>query len=244
MSTERHPHPAAIPTTSWSLILRAAEGQDTHAQSALATLCQTYWFPLYAYLRRRGSSREEAEDLTQGFFSKLLEKNYLKDFAPSRGRFRSFILAALRHFVSNERDYSHAFRRGGGQPALSLDFLDAEHRLQIQPRDDQTPELIFERDWALALLDRVVRRLREDSERAGRGPNFAAMKIFLTGEPAGHSYHDAAQTIGMSEGAFKVAVHRLRKRYRQVLQEEIAATVDSVDDVPAEIQFLFGVLSR
>jgi RNA polymerase sigma-70 factor (ECF subfamily) len=244
MSTSADGNPAAIPTTSWSLILKAAQGRDTHAQSALTTLCQTYWYPLYAYLRRRGSSREEAEDLTQGFFAKLLEKNYLQDFIPSRGRFRSFILAALRHFVSNERDYARAYRRSGGKSALSLDFVNAERHLQIHPRDDQTPEIVFERDWALALLDRVLRRLREDWERADRGAHFAAMKVFLTGEPAGHSYRDVAQNVGMSESAVKVAVHRLRKRYRQVLQEEITATVDSVDEVAGEIQFLFGVLSR
>ena len=139
--------------------------------------------PTYAggeiHARRRKTSRRDSS-------CKLLEKNYLRDFAPSRGRFRSFILAALRHFVSNERDYVQAYRRNGGQSALSLDFMDAERRLQIQPREDQTPEMVFERDWALALLDRVVRRLREDWEQAGRGEQFAAMKVFLTGEPAGY----------------------------------------------------------
>jgi RNA polymerase sigma-70 factor (ECF subfamily) len=213
MTTDRDSHSAGIPTTSWSLILVAAQGRNAEAESALAALCQTYWFPLYAYLRRRGSSREEAEDLTQGFFAKLLEKNYLEDYVRSRGRFRFFILAALRHFVSNERDYVRAYRRTGGQSPLSLDFLDAERRLRIEPSDDRTPESIFERDWALALLDRVVRRLRDDWERAGREAHFLALKVFLTGEPAGHSYRDAAEKIGMTEGAFKVAVHRLRKRY-------------------------------
>lgn len=233
-----------LPTTSWSLILAAADGSDTDASAAFATLCQTYWYPLYGYLRRQGNSREEAEDMTQGFFAKLLEKHYLRDFRPSRGRFRSFLLAALRHFVANERDYAQAQLRGGGQRFLSLDFVDAERRLQAEPRDAQNPESVFERDWALALLDRVVRRLRQEWEQAGRPDHFAFMKVFLTGEPIGYSYREAAEKVGTTEGAFKVAVHRLRRRYRDVLREEIAATVDDSNDVEPEIQFLFGVLSR
>ena len=191
-----------------------------------------------------GHSTAEAEDLTQGFFARLIEKNYLEDFVPSRGRFRSFLLAALRHFVANERDYARAQRRGGGQPALSLDFRDAERRFQFEPAIEQTPEHIYERDWALALLDRVISRLRQEWEHSGRAGQFSAMKAFLTGEPAGDSYRDAADKTGTSEGAFKVAVHRLRKRYRALVQEEIASTVDDPGEVAEEIRFLFGVLSR
>ena len=234
----------ALPTTSWSLVLAAAHGSDTGAQSALATLCQTYWYPLYAYLRRQGHPPEEAEDLTQGFFTRLIEKRFLQDAAPSRGRFRAFLLAALRHFVSNQREYARAQRRGGGQAILSLDFVDAERRLRYEPAVELTPERIFERDWALALLDRVVRRLRQEWDRAGRADHFNAMKVFLTGEPPGCSYRESAEKMGTSEGAFKVAVHRLRKRYRAVLEEEIAATVDDPSEVAEEIRFLFGALSR
>ena len=235
----------SLPTTSWSLVLAAAAGSDTLAQSALATLCQSYWYPLYAYLRRQGYSGEEAEDLTQGFFARLIEKRFLQDVVPSRGKFRAFLLTALRHFVANERDYARAQRRGGGQTILSLDFVDAERRFQYEPPAvELTPERIFERDWALALLDRVVRRLRGEWERAGRWQDFDAMKVFLTGEPAGYTYQRAAAKTGSTEGAFKVAVHRLRKRYRAVLQEEIAATVDDPKEVDEEIRFLLNALSH
>src|SRR5262245_10141327 len=208
MSDPDEPSRGTLPTTSWSLILSAARGSDTRAKSALATLCQTYWYPLYAYMRRQGHSTTEAEDLTQGFFARLIEKRYLGDFVPSRGRFRTFLLAALRHFVANERDYAHAQRRGGGQPVLSLDFGDAERRFQFEPAIDLTPERIYERDWALALLGRVVSRLRQEWEHSGRADQFTAMKAFLTGDRADCSYRDAADKIGTSETALKVAVHR------------------------------------
>jgi RNA polymerase sigma-70 factor (ECF subfamily) len=244
MAESAHRPHNALPTTSWSLVLAAAHGADSRAQSALTALCQSYWYPLYAYLRRQGHSLEEAEDLTQGFFTRLIEKQFLQDVTPQRGKFRSFLLTALRHFASNERDYARAQRRGGGQPVFSLDFADGERRFLREPVVEMTPERIYERDWALALLDRVMRRLRHEWESSGRGDQFNRMKVLLTGDPAGYSYREAAATMGTTEGALKVAVHRLRKRYRAMLQEEIAATVDDPSEVAEEIRFLFDALSR
>jgi RNA polymerase sigma-70 factor (ECF subfamily) len=246
----RHEHRETTPreadrflTTHWSLVLAAGRRESPESADALVTLCSTYWYPLYAFVRRQGYGPEDAQDLTQGFFAKLLEKNYLGDADQQRGRFRSFLLAALRHFLANERDRARARKRGGGQQLISLDFESAESRYRHEPADTMTPERLFERRWALTLLDRVLRRLQDEYAAVGKLPMFEHLKEFLTSESGTTPYRDVAQQTALTEGAVKVAVHRLRKRYRALLEEEIAHTVPRAEDVQDELRQLFASLS-
>lgn len=222
-------------TTRWSVVLAAAEkgGGAADAGGALAELCRAYWFPLYAFIRRRGYSPHDAEDLTQAFFARFLEKNGLASVNPEKGRFRAFLLASLKHFLANEWDRSQTQKRGGGDPVLALDALTAEDRYRLEPADALSPERLYERQWALTLLAQVLGRLEAEHAAAGKGALFADMKGFLTGEGSPDSYSTIGGRHGLSEGAFKVTVHRLRKRYRELLREEIARTVADPDD-PAE----------
>jgi RNA polymerase sigma-70 factor (ECF subfamily) len=201
-------------------------------------LCRVYWYPVYAYTRHRGWSHAEAQDLTQEFFTRLLEKDVLASVDEGRGRFRSFLLAACKNFLSNERDRARAQKRGGGRHLLSLDFSTAEGRYRSEPAFAETPARLFERRWALTLLDQVLDRLRQENEAAGKGRLFASLKVFLTGD-GGPSYAEVAAELGSSEGAIKVAIHRLRGRYRDLLREEIAQTVESAEQIEDEIQALF-----
>jgi RNA polymerase sigma-70 factor (ECF subfamily) len=226
-------------TTRWSLIAAARPGAPD-AREALAALCQVYWGPLYAYVRRRGHSHEQAQDLTQDFFADLLARDSLESVDPARGRFRSFLLAACRHFLSNQHDREQALKRGGGRQGLSLDFADAERRYAAEPAHGQKPERLFERRWALALLDQVLGRLREEYAGAGKGELFERLNGSIVG--AGDAHAQAAAELGMSEGAVRVAVHRLRGRYRELLREEIARTVDDAD-VDDEVRALFAALA-
>jgi RNA polymerase sigma-70 factor (ECF subfamily) len=228
-------------TTRWSLIVAARGGDSPPARQALAELCRVYWYPLYAYIRRRGHGHDAAQDLTQDFFARLLEKNDLAAVDPARGRFRSFLLAACQHFLANRHDHDHALKRGGGRVILPIDFGDAERRYGNEPAHEQTPERLFERRWALALLDQVLNRLRGEYEAGGKGEVFARLKGHLTGG-ATASHAEAASALGISEGAFKVAVHRLRKRYRDLLREEIAQTLDDPAQTGDEIRALFVAL--
>ncbi len=228
-------------TTRWSLVV-AARGDSSAARAALAELCRLYWYPLYAFVRRRGHAHDEAQDLTQEFFTRLLERDDLAAVDPARGRFRAFLLAACRHFLSNEHDRATALKRGGGRQLLSLDFGDADRRYAAEPGHEQTPERLFERRWALTLLDRVVQRLREHYETAGQLPLFEALKGSLTGA-AGDSHAEAAAALGMTPGAVKVAAHRLRQRYRDLLRDEIAQTVEDPAAVDDEIRALFSALA-
>lgn len=231
-------------TTHWSVVL-AAGGRDTaRAREALERLCRIYWYPLYAYLRRRGHATEDAQDLIQGFFTRLLETRGLETVAPERGRFRSFLIAALNHFVSNRRDWDRAQKRGGGQRLLPIELETAEGRYQLEPPDPTTPEVLFERRWALTLLERILGGLRDEMTRAGKERLFDALKIYLTGEMPEQSYAEAGTALGLSEGAVKVAVHRLRRRYRDLLREEIAQTVSTADEVDDEIRYLWAALAR
>lgn len=229
-----------FPTTRWSLIIATREQPTTQATDALARLCNSYWYPLYAYVRRRCSRIEDAQDLTQGFFACLLEKNYLRDFDRERGRFRTFLLTAFRHFLANERDRERTQKRGRGQIPISLDMQEAERRYLLDPGHDITPEKLYERRWAMALLDRVLERLRLESRQL---THFDRLQVFLTGEPPGVSYNDLASELGMSEGALKVAVHRLRRKFREVLRAEIADTVASSEEVKEEMQYLLSAVS-
>jgi RNA polymerase sigma-70 factor (ECF subfamily) len=228
-------------TTRWSLVV-AARGNSPAARDALAELCRLSWYPLYAYIRRKGHTHVEAEDLTQEFFTRLLERDDLATVDPSRGRFRSFLLASCNHFLSNQRDRDQALKRGGGRQPLPLDFHDAERRYVAEPGHDQTPERLFERRWALTLLERVLQRLQQDYEDSGKGNLFERLKGQLAGETVG-SYAEAAAELGLTEGAVKVAAHRLRQRYRDLLRDEIAQTLDDPAAVDDEIHALFTALA-
>jgi RNA polymerase sigma-70 factor (ECF subfamily) len=244
--------PQAIPpsgvdrfaTTHWSLVIAAGNRQSADSAGALVSLCESYWYPLYAFIRRQGYSADDAQDLTQGFFARLLEKNYLGDADQSRGKFRSFLLAAAKHFLANERDRAAARKRGGGRTLVSLDFATAEGRYGREPVDAATPEALFARRWALTLLERVLDRLQDDYTAAGNVALFEGLKPFLAPDGSGTTYAELGRQLGMSEGAVKVAVHRLRKRYRRLLEDEIAHTVTEACEVEDEIRELFSAVGR
>ncbi len=245
---------AAFHTTRWSVVAAAAAAavDDDHAaeqtaaaRRALAELCQAYWYPLYAFVRRRGYSSEDASDLTQGFFARLMEKNDLAAADRARGRFRTFLLCSLTNFLCNHHDHERAIKRGGDRRHVSLtwDADDAESRYRLEPTDGLTPEKLYDRQWALLLLDRVLVELRDEYERAGNRDLFDALKCALTFAPDAPGYQQIAAQLDMTTGAVKVAVHRLRGRYRQHLRRAIADSVESEDDVDEEIRHLFHVLS-
>jgi RNA polymerase sigma-70 factor (ECF subfamily) len=229
---------AGFAATRWSVVLAAAQGKRTPAAAtAMEELCRAYWYPLYAFIRRRGYESHEAEDLAQGFFARLLEKRALQDVDPQKGKFRAFLLAALKHFLANERDRAQAQKRGGAHTLLQLDSLDGETRYRLEPAHDATPEKLFERQWALTVLHQVLARLQAEAEADGKAATFASLKGFLVGDRS-QTHAAAGAALGLSEGAVKVAVHRLRRRYRELLREEIAHTVADPADVDEEIQYL------
>ena len=230
-------------TTHWSVVLTAGRNDTARAQAALERLCQTYWYPLYAYVRRRGHSPEDAQDLTQEFFARLLEHNWLGRADQQRGRFRSFLLSAMNHFLSDEWDKARAQKRGGKFTHVPLEFEVAETRFSHEPIEHITPEQNFERRWALTLLDEVLRRLRSEYEQDGRGQLFAALNPCLVGDRNSQPYAELAVKLGITEGTVKSAVHRLRQRYRQLLRDEIAQTVAAPGEVDEELRHLFAVLA-
>ena len=242
-SSEAGPRDAAFVTTHWSVVLAARRSDTTRAQAALARLCQTYWYPLYAYVRRRGYGPHDAQDLTQEFFARLLAQNWLAQADRERGRFRTFLLTALSHFLANEWDKARAQKRGGAVEFVPLQLDNAETRYGQESADPVTPEQCFERRWALALLDEVLNRLRQEQVAAGAGALFDTLKPCLAGTRQAQPYAALALELGMTEGAVKVAVHRLRHRYRQLLREEIANTVTSTQEVDEEMHHLFAVLA-
>ena len=222
----------------------SAGGNDTtHARNALEKLCRSYWFPIYAFVRRQGHGPHDAQDLTQEFFARVLGKNYFADADRSKGRFRSFLLASLKHFLANEWDKAKAQKRGGGQILIPIDVAVAETSCGIEPADHLTAEIIFERRWALTLLEQVLRRLRAEYTRDGKENLFEQLKPTLTEVSRSVHYAEIATRLGTSEGAVKVAVHRLRQRYREVLRAEIADTVASPGEVEDEIRNLFAALA-
>ena len=232
------PRGGRFATTRWSLVLAAGEKSNAHSAEALASLCEMYWYPVYAFIRRQGPPAEDAADLTQEFFARVLEKNYFHDADPARGRFRAFLCASVRHFLSNERDRAHTLKRGGNQPPISLDAEAAEGTYRIEPRDDLTPETLFDRRWALVLLDRVLTRLRDHHVSAGKGEMFDRLKGSLIGDGTGVPHADVARALGMTEGAVRVAVHRLRRQFRDTLIQEIGETVSDPTDISGEIEYL------
>ncbi len=226
-------------TTHWSLVLAA---RDPAAPQALAELCRAYWYPLYAYVRRRGHDADQAQDLTQEFFAQLLARDFLETVSPQKGKFRSFLLASCKHFLANAHDRASAQKRGSGKAPLSLEFDTGEGRYAREPSHELTPEKLFERRWALTLLDRVLAGLAAEYEQAGKGPLFERLKPILTGDPDAVPYAEAAADLQMSVAALKMAVHRLRRRYRERLRAEIAQTVDDPGEIEQEIRDLFTAL--
>jgi RNA polymerase sigma-70 factor (ECF subfamily) len=229
-------------TTQWSIVLAAADRASPRRQRALGELCNAYWYPLYAFARRQGRSPAEAEDLTQEFFVRLLEKSYLNAAGTERGRFRTFLLVCFKRFMANEHDRAAAEKRGGDRPTLPLDLSSAETRYQHEPAHAATPERIFERRWALVLLDQVLARLGEEYRRAGKEGLFEQLKFCLVADSESASYGEIAARLGLSEGAVKVAAHRMRQRYGRLLTAEVARTLERPSDAADEIQQLFAAL--
>jgi len=229
-------------TTHWSVVLTAARSDTTRARAALENLCQAYWHPLYAYVRRRGYSPEDAQDLTQEFFARLLEHNAVANVAPEKGRFRSFLLASMNHFLADEWDKARAQKRGGGK-VVPLDLQSAETRLGEIPVERFTPEKAFEHRWAITLLEEVYQRLEEEYRTQDKAALFDTLRITLAGKSEAAPYAELARQLNMNEGAVKVAVHRLRQRYRALLRETIADTVSSPDEVEDELRCLFRTLA-
>jgi len=247
-STERpktQNHPAQVfATTHWSMVLAAGGGDAAGAREALSGLCQTYWYPLYAYVRRKGHSPQDAEDLTQEFFLQLLEHDWVARADQSKGRFRSFLLTVLNRFLANQWDKVSSQKRGGHLRRVPLSMEDAENRFSREPVDACTPEQEFEKQWALTVLERVLARLREEYAQRGQAALFDALKPSLAGSRETQPYDRLGAELGMTEGNVKVAVFRLRRRYRQRLIEEIAHTVASPDEVESELRHLFRILAR
>ena len=230
-------------TTRWTVVLAAGHRSSPQADVALEELCRTYWYPLYAYVRRHGQSREDAQDLTQAFFARLLEKNYLEGISSETGKFRAFLLVALKRFLANEWDRAHRQKRGGGAIPLSLDWQEADTRYQINPADTLSPDKLYDRAWALTMLERVITRLRDESRAAGKAKLFEQLKTFLMAGKSDIPCAQAAAALELTEGAVRVAIHRLRRRYRELLREEIAQTLSDPAQADEEMQALFSALA-
>jgi RNA polymerase sigma-70 factor (ECF subfamily) len=228
--------------THWSIVLAAGQGDLAGATAALERLCHLYWYPIYAFVRRRGAGQHEAEDLTQAFFAFLLEKESLKKVDRTKGKFRTFLLAALTNFLANEWDKRQTLKRGGQRAIVSLDET-AEGLYLREPVESLTPEKLFERRWASALIEQVLARLKQEYGAGGKADLFAKLEPALTGETAAGVYAEWAAALGMSEGAVKVALHRLRRRFGEVLRSEIAHTVSSPEEIDDEIRQLFAAIA-
>jgi len=229
-------------TTHWSMVRSAAAADSSEAQSSLATLCQGYWYPLYAFARRQGQSPEDAQDQVQGFFARLIEKSYLDRADPEKGRFRTFLLVAFKRYMANAWDYDNREKRGGGREVISLDGLNTEVRYRAEPVDEVSPEKVYEKQWALTLLRKVLDTMESEFSATGKVRIFQELKVFLNGEKGG-TYAQVGARLGMSETSVKVTVHRLRQRYRELLRLEIANTVSSEEMIENEIRALFEALS-
>ena len=229
--------------TRWTLIAAARCANSPGAAEALETLCRTYWYPLYAYVRRQGHNAEDAEDLTQGFFCHLLERQFLESVDRQKGRFRSFLLASFNYFLSHQRVMARAQKRGGGQPLVSLDDESPEQRFHREPVSNDTPEKMFERRWALTVLEQAQARLRDDYQSHGKAALFDRLRAFLKEEGDAAQYRQEAVALGMTPGAVTVAVHRLRQRYREMILAEISRTVSAPEEVESEYRYLREVLS-
>jgi len=235
--------PAVFATTHWSVVLTAGQSELPEAAEALEKLCRAYWYPLYVYVRRQGQSPHDAQDLTQEFFARLLEKKYLRLADPDRGKFRAFLLKSLKHFLVNEWEKARALKRGGGQVVIPLDAELAESRYAAEPTQAMTLDEVYEKRWAVTLIEAVLAGLRENYAASGRLPVFETLKGFIWGELTTLSYAEVAPQLGLTEGAVKVAVHRLRGRYRERLRAEVGKTVATPGEVNEELQHLIAVLT-
>jgi RNA polymerase sigma-70 factor (ECF subfamily) len=249
-AADSEPNSSAFPagagqfaTTHWSVVLAAKEGDSRSVQDALEKLCRTYWYPLYAYLRRRGFGEHDAQDLTQGFLAQLLERRSIQGVERDKGKFRSFLLASLNYFLADERDRANAQKRGGGRQVLSLDAHEAEQRYRLEPVDERSPEKIFEHHWAMTLLDQVLARLGQEFTNAGKRELFERLQTFLVEGTGDKTFAEVAQEVDMTEEAVKKAAQRMRRRYHQLFREEIAQTVASPAEVDEELRHLCQVLS-
>ena len=241
-----HAGPASVQpfaATHWSLVLAAGRDSTPDARAALEKLCRTYWPPLYSFIRRSGHTPADAQDLTQGFFLQLLQRDFLDGVDPAKGKFRSFLLASLQHYLSNERDRARAQKRGGGLAPISIDEQDAEGRYLLEPADPVTPEKLYERRWALTVLDQALARLQNEYAASGRGAIFEKLKGELTSAAERPPHAEIGRELGLTPGAVKVAAHRLRQRFGEVLRAEIAETLARPEDIEEEIQHLFQALS-
>jgi RNA polymerase sigma-70 factor (ECF subfamily) len=233
---------AAFAQTHWSVVLSAQGSDGPKASAALEALCRTYWFPLYGYVRRCGQSPEDAQDLTQEFFARLLQKDWLRAASPARGRFRWFLLASLKHFLANEWDRARAQKRGGGRRLISFDDLDPEKHYALEPTDGLSADKLYDRSWALTMLEKARMRLREEFALAGRADRFEALEQFLPGEESAATYAEVASRLGVAEGTIKSDVSRLRRRYGECLREEVANTVGSLTDLDDELRHMVEAL--
>ena len=227
-------------TTHWSVVLSAREKGSARSAAALETLCRAYWYPLYAYVRRRGRAPHDAQDLTQGFFARLLQKDYLQATAREKGKFRTFLLVAFKRFLANEWDREHAQKRGGFTQVVSIDQELAESRFAAEPAHNVQPDVLFDRHWAMTLLDHTMRQLQEEYVASGRAKLFEYLQSCLGREESALAYTEIAARLKLTEAAVKMAVHRLRARYREILRGEIAHTVSGPDEIEEEIRHLFS----
>ena len=235
---------AQFSATSWTNLLMARQGNSAEAEAALEKLCRRYWYPLYAHVRRRGFDADQAQDLTQDFFYRVLRENYLGAVDRTKGKFRSFLLAALDHFLLDQRKRARAQKRGGGQIIISLDDEEAENRFQNEPAADMPPEKLFTRQWFLTLYDEVLKELKEDFKAAGKEKQFDTLRVFLTDDTGFRDYAEPAAKLGMSTNAVAVAVHRMRERCRELMHAEIARTVAGPEEMESEIKHLLATLER
>ncbi|MFQ5734204.1 MAG: RNA polymerase sigma factor [Planctomycetaceae bacterium] len=244
--SDQHPAPIqqnrVFATTRWSVVILAGRNSSPDSRRALGSLCEAYWYPLYAYVRRRVPDVNEAQDLTQAFFAKLLEKNYIGSATPERGRFRAFLLTAFKHFLSKEWDKAKTQKRGGGRAPISLDFESADSRISIEPSSGLTAEQLYDRHWAVTLLGQILARLESEFARDGKTSQFAELKGFIIGDHSGTTYSDVAVRLNITEAAAKMAGSRVRRRYRELLRDEISQTVAEPDEVDDEIRNLFATL--
>lgn len=234
---------AVFPTTHWSVVLAARTPDTPPAAAALAELCRIYWYPLYAFIRRKGNSPSDAQDLTQAFFTRLLEKHYVAQADRERGRFRTFLLAALNHFLADQWDRTQRLKRGGGCETISFDAASAEQRYRLEPMDELDAAKLYERRWVTTLFDQVLARLEQEFREVGKGRSFDQLKGSLLAEELGPTYAELGKQLGLTEDAVKQAVHRMRRRYRELFREEIAHTVVGPDEVEDELKHIFAVLS-
>ena len=240
-------HSAKVPglfaTTHWSVVLAAGQEASPQSAEALEQLCRAYWYPLYAYVRRRGYNPEDAEDLAQEFFARFLAGNYLVRVDRERAKFRSYLLGALNHFLADAWDHAHRLKRGGGQANQPFDVRSGESRFTLEPVAELTPDRLFDRGWALTVLDQVISRLRQEYEQSGKRRLFDKLSAFLPGDAEADSYGELARELGMTEGTVRVAVHRLRRRYGELFSAEVAHTVSSPAEIHDEMRYLLGAVS-